>query len=275
MSTVPTITLNDGTEIPQLGLGTYQIPPADTAEATLRALEIGYRHIDTAQMYRNEAEVGEGVRRSGVDRDDVFVTSKLDNDAHGHDEALAAFDRTMDRLGLGYLDLFLIHWPMAASTDMVGTWRAFEEIQASGRVRSIGVSNFEIEHLQQLFDETEIVPSVNQIELHPYFAQSQLRSFGDEHGIVTEAWSPIARGDILDDPVVIGIADAIGRTPAQVVLRWHLQSGNVIFPKTVHLDRMRENFEIFDFELDPDVLQRIDELDRDGRQGPIPTDVER
>ena len=275
MSIVPTITLNDGVEIPQLGLGTYQIPPEDTVEATLRALEIGYRHIDTAQMYGNEASVGEAVRRSGVDRGDVFVTSKLDNDAHGHGEALAAFDRTMDRLDLGYVDLFLIHWPMATSTDMVGTWRAFEELRDSGRVRSIGVSNFEIEHLQQLFDETDTVPAVNQIEIHPYFAQNELRTFGDEHGIVTEAWSPIARGDVLDDPVVTAIADEVGRTPAQVVLRWHLQRGDVIFPKTVHPDRMRENFEIFDFGLDPDAVRRIDGLDRGGRRGPAPADVER
>ena len=275
MSIVPTITLNDGVEIPQLGLGTYQIPPEDTVEATLRALEIGYRHIDTAQMYGNEASVGEAVRRSGVDREDVFVTSKLDNDAHGHGEALAAFDRTMERLDLGYVDLFLIHWPMATSTDMVGTWRAFEELRDSGRVRSIGVSNFEIEHLQQLFDETDTVPAVNQIEIHPYFAQNELRTFGDEHGIVTEAWSPIARGDVLDDPVVTAIADEVGRTPAQVVLRWHLQRGDVIFPKTVHPDRMRENFEIFDFGLDPDAARRIDGLDRGGRRGPAPADVER
>lgn len=275
MTSVPTVTLNNGIEIPQLGFGVFQIQPEDCVAATGAALEVGYRHIDTAQMYGNEAEVGEAVRRSGVDREDVFVTSKLDNDAHGHDEALVAFERTMDRIDLGYLDLFLIHWPMAASTDMVGTWRAFEELQDSGRVRSIGVSNFEIEHLRQLFDETDVVPSVNQIELHPYFAQGELRAFDDEHGIVTEAWSPIARGDVLDDPVVTGIADAIGRTPAQVVLRWHLQRGNVIFPKTVHPDRMRENFEIFDFGLDPDVVRRIDELDRDGRQGPVPADVER
>lgn len=275
MMTVPKITLADGVEIPQLGLGTYQVPPEQTTDVTLQALEIGYRHIDTAQMYGNEAAVGDAVRRSGLDRDEVFVTSKLDNDAHGHDEALAAFDGTLERLGLGYVDLFLIHWPMAASTDMVGTWRAFGELRDSGRVRSIGVSNFEIEHLERLMDETGIVPSVNQIEAHPYFAQPELRAFGSEHGIVTEAWSPIARGDVLDDPTIGEIAHEVGRTPAQVVLRWHIQRGDVVFPKTVHGDRMRENFDLFDFGLDPDAVRRIDALDRGDRRGPNPRQVER
>lgn len=275
MSTVPMIVLNDGVEIPQLGLGTYQVPPGETADVTAAALRIGYRHVDTAQMYGNEEGVGEAVRRSGLDRDEVFVTSKLDNDAHGYDQALAAFDTTMERLGFDQLDLFLVHWPMAASTDLVGTWRAFEELRDSGRVRSIGVSNFEPEHLQLLLDETDTVPSVNQIEVHPYFAQERLRSFDDEHGIVTEAWSPIARGDVLDDDVVTEIADEVGRTPAQVVLRWHVQRGDVIFPKTVHHERMQENFELFDFGLDPDAVRRIDELDRGARRGPDPKQVER
>lgn len=275
MPTVPMITLNDRVEIPQLGLGTYQISPEETADVTLQALEIGYRHIDTAQMYRNEAGVGEAVRRSGLEREEVFVTSKLDNDAHGHDEAITAFDGTLRRLDLDYVDLFLIHWPMAASTDLVGTWRAMEELRADGKVRSIGVSNFEIHHLRRLFDETETVPSVNQIEVHPYFAQDELRAFGADHDIVTQAWSPIARGDVLDDPVLTDIADEVGRTPAQVTLRWHLQRGDVIFPKTVNPDRLRENFEIFDFGLDPDAVRRIDALDRGERRGPHPDDVER
>lgn len=275
MSTVPMIALNDGVEIPQLGLGTYQVPPGETADVTKTALEIGYRHIDTAQMYGNEAGVGEAIRSSGLDRAEVFVTSKLDNDAHGYDETLAAFDGTIDRLGLGHVDLFLVHWPMAASTDLLGTWRAFEELRDSGRVRSIGVSNFETKHLQLLFDEGATVPSVNQIEVHPYFAQGDLRAFDHEHGIVTEAWSPIARGDVLADPTIEDIAQEVGRTPAQVVLRWHVQRGDVVFPKSVHAERMRENFELFDFGLDPDAMRRIDELDRNGRRGPHPDAVER
>jgi 2,5-diketo-D-gluconate reductase A len=274
MSTVPMITLNDQVQIPQIGFGVFQIDPDETTEAVLGAFEVGYRHIDTAQMYGNEAEVGEAIERSGLDRGEIFVTSKLDNGNHGYHDAIATFDETLERLGGEYVDLFLIHWPMPESTDFVKTWQALEEIAQRGDVRSIGVSNFQPEHLQRIVDETGTVPSVNQIEVHPYFAQKDVRAFNAEHGIATEAWSPIAQGDVLDEPVLTDIGDAHGKTSAQVTLRWHIQRGDIVFPKTVTPDRMRENFEIFDFELDDAEMRRIDGLDRaDGRRGPHPNDM--
>ena len=272
MSTIPTIELNDGVEIPQLGFGTYQVSPAEATEVVGRALDVGYRHIDTAQMYGNEAEVGAAVRASGIDRGEVFVTSKLNNGFHDYDDALTAFDESIARLDIGYLDLFLIHWPLPTVSDYVTTWKAMEQMKATGKVRSIGVSNFEPEHLRRLFDETDTVPSVNQVEAHPYFAQPALRAFDRDHQIATEAWSPIARGDVLDDPVIVELAAEVGRTPAQVTLRWHIQRGAIVIPKTTHPDRMRENFGLFDFGLDPDAMRRIDGLDRGrtGRRGPDP-----
>jgi 2,5-diketo-D-gluconate reductase A len=274
MSAVPNIELNDGHAIPQLGFGVFQIHPRDTVEAVAEALRIGYRHIDTAEMYGNEREVGEAIRRSGLDRGEVFVTSKLDNSFHRRDDARRAFERTLSELGFDYLDLFLIHWPLPTlyDGDFVSTWRTLEEFRSEGRSRSIGVSNFQVEHLERLAADTDTVPAVNQVELHPYFQNEEVRAYDEEHGIATQAWSPIAQGEVLDDPVIEQVAGRHGRTPAQVVLRWHLQRGNIVFPKSATPERIRENFEIFGFELEPSEVEAIDGLDRDegGRIGPHP-----
>jgi 2,5-diketo-D-gluconate reductase A len=270
-SAVPAIRLNNGVEIPQLGFGVYQIPPEDTADAVATAFEVGYRHIDTAQMYGNEKGVGEAIARSGLDRGEVFVTSKLDNGSHRRDDALRAFDQSLGALGLDRLDLFLIHWPLPGiDVDYVETWKALEEIYAEGRVRAIGVSNFTEHHLRRLFDETGVRPAVNQIEVHPYLVQDDVRAFDAGHQIVTEAWSPIAQGRVLGDPAITAIADRLGRTPAQVVLRWHVQRGDVVFPKSVTPERVRENFALFDFELDQSAMAAITTLDRGERTGPDP-----
>ena len=272
--TVPDIKLNDGTTIPQLGFGVFQIPPGETAQAVTRALEIGYRHIDTAEGYQNEAGVGEGFRASGLARDDVYITSKLDNSSHEPDDARAAMDETLSQLGLDSVDLFLIHWPLPTlyDGDYVSTWKVMEEFKADGRARSIGVSNFQVEHLQRLEAECDVVPVVNQIELHPYFLNEEVRAYGESQGIATEAWSPIAQGGVLDDATITEIASSVGRTPAQVVLRWHLQRDSIVFPKSSTPERMQENFELFDFELDDDAMERITGLDRgeEGRTGPHP-----
>ena len=269
-TTVPLITLNDGSQIPQLGFGVFQIEPAETQDATLSAFEAGYRHIDTAEMYGNEEGVGQAVAASGIDRSEIFITSKLNNGFHERDAALAAFDRTMDLLGLEYLDLFLIHWPLPAVGNFVDTWKAMEEMKATGRVRSIGVSNFQPHHLQRLFDETGTVPSVNQIEVHPYLTQDDVRAFNTEHGIATESWSPIAQGKVLGDPAITAIADRLERSAAQVVLRWHIQRGDIVFPKSVTRSRVEENFALFDFELDAADVAAITALNRDERTGPNP-----
>jgi 2,5-diketo-D-gluconate reductase A len=267
---VPTISLNNGVEIPQLGFGVFQIKPEETATATATALEIGYRHIDTAQMYGNEREVGQAVRESGIDRGEIFVTSKLNNNRLEHDDILKAFDATMEALGFDYLDLFLIHWPLPAVADYVARWKAMEEIYAGGRVRAIGVSNFQTNHLRNLFADTEIRPAVNQIEVSPFLTQEELRAFNAEHEIVTEAWSPIARGKVSDDPVIAEIGEQHGKSPAQVALRWHIQRGDVVFPKSVTRSRVEENFAIFDFELDGGQMAAISALDRGERTGPDP-----
>lgn len=270
MTEVPTITLNNGVVIPQLGFGVYQITPDDTRQATLDALEVGYRHIDTAEMYGNEKQVGEAVAASGLARSEVFVTSKLNNGFHARDAALRAFDQTLDALGFDYLDLFLIHWPLPSIGDFVETWKAMQEISESGRVKAIGVSNFQEAHLQRLFNETSIVPAVNQIEVHPYLVQDTLREFGAAHKIATEAWSPIAQGTVLGDAVIVSIAEKADKTPAQVTLRWHIQRGDIVFPKSVTRSRVEENFAIFDFELSDDDMRSITELDRNERTGPDP-----
>jgi 2,5-diketo-D-gluconate reductase A len=265
---VPRILLNNGVEIPQLGFGVYQVPPEDTADAVRTALEVGYRHIDTAQMYGNEAGVGEAVAEFG--RDQVFITSKLNNGNHARDAALASFDRTLEALRSDHVDLFLIHWPLPDVGDFVETWHAMEEIYRSGRARAIGVSNFNPHHLRRLLAGSEVVPAVNQIEVHPYLINQEARAFGAEHGIVTEAWSPIAQGKVLTDPVIVAIAKRLGRTPAQVTLRWAIQRGDVVFPKSVTPERVKENFALFDFELSADDVAEISALDRHERTGPDP-----
>ncbi len=269
---VPSITLNDGHTIPQLGFGVFQIPPEETVAATARALEIGYRHIDTAEMYGNESEVGRAVARSGLDRSEVFVTSKLNNGFHRPDEARRAFAATLDALGFDYIDLFLIHWPLPTlyGGDFVSTWDTLIEFHRDGRARSVGVSNFQPHHLDRLRDETDLVPAVNQIEIHPYLTQDGPREYGRRHRIATEAWSPIAQGRVLDDPAITSVADGIGRTPAQVVLRWHVQRGDIVFPKSVTPGRMSENFEIFDFELGSEDMAAISVCNRNERTGPDP-----
>ena len=274
MTQVPNITLNDGNTIPQLGFGVFQIKPEDTADAVKTALDIGYRHIDTAEMYGNEKEVGEGIRASGIPRDEIFVTSKLNNSFHEPDAARKAFDTTLSDLGFDYIDLFLIHWPLPTQYggDYVSTWNTMIEFAKSGRSKSVGVSNFQVEHLERLAKETELVPAVNQIEVHPYLANDTVRKYGKDHGIATEAWSPIAQGKVLDDPVITDLAAEVSKTPAQVVLRWHIQRGDIIFPKSVTPKRVQENFALFDFELDSDAVATIDALDKgeDGRVGPNP-----
>ena len=274
MVSVPDITLNDGRTIPQFGFGVFQIKPRETAEAVTRALEAGYRHIDTAEMYGNEREVGEAVRRSGIDRSEVFVTSKLNNGFHEPDDARKAFDRTLADLDLDHVDLFLIHWPLPTlyGGDFVSTWKALEDFRSSGQARSIGVSNFQVAHLQRLAEEADVVPAVNQIEVHPYFGNEGVRAYGAAHGIVTEAWSPLDQGRVLGDPVVTQIAGRVGKSPAQVVLRWHVQRGDVVFPKSVTPDRIRENIDVFDVELTDDDMAAISALDRGeaGRRGPDP-----
>jgi 2,5-diketo-D-gluconate reductase A len=270
VDTVPSITLNNGVQIPQLGFGTFQIKPVDTKEATLGALKVGYRHIDTAEMYGNEKEVGEAIRESGLAREDLFVTSKLNNSFHAYDDALKAFDGTLSDLGFDYLDLFLIHWPLPNVGDFVETWKAMEQMYRSGRVKAIGVSNFQPHHLRRVLDETETVPAVNQIEVHPYLTQEGVRAFNAEHGIATEAWSPIAQGKVLGDPTITRIAQRLGRTPAQVTLRWHLQRGDIVFPKSVTRARVEENSDVFGFELTDQDLAAITALDRHDRTGPDP-----
>ncbi|WP_456920682.1 aldo/keto reductase [Geodermatophilus sp. SYSU D00708] len=267
---MPTIRLNNGVEIPQLGFGVFQIPPDQTAEATRTALEVGYRHIDTAQMYGNEKGVGEAVRTSGIPREEVFVTSKLNNNRQTRDDILRSFDESLAQLGFDQLDLFLIHWPLPTVSDYVARWKVMEEIYAGGRVRAIGVSNFQPHHLRNLFGATEVRPAVNQIEVHPYLANDEARTFGAEHEIVTEAWAPIAKGKVNDDPAIKEVAESLGKTPAQVTLRWHVQRGDVVFPKSVTRSRVEENFAIFDFELDQSQMAAISGLDRGERTGPDP-----
>jgi 2,5-diketo-D-gluconate reductase A len=273
-SSVPAIELNDGTSIPQLGFGVFQIPPAETAEAVTRALEAGYRHIDTAEMYGNEQGVGDAIRASGLDRSDVYVTSKLNNGFHRPDDARRAFEGTLSALGMDHVDLFLIHWPLPTryDGDYVSTWKTLEEFQRDGRARSIGVSNFQVAHLQRLAAEADVTPAVNQIEAHPYFLNDEVRTYGEAHGIATEAWSPIAQGGVLDDPAIVAIAERLDRTPAQVVLRWHIQRDSIVFPKSTTPSRIRENFELFDFELEPAEMDAVSALDRGeaGRTGPNP-----
>lgn len=270
MAPVPTITLNNGVEIPQLGFGTYQIDPDEAVKATLVALEAGYRHIDTAQMYGNEKQVGDAIHSFDAPREDVFVTSKLNNGNHDREDALGSFDETLDKLGLDHLDLFLMHWPLPDVGDFVATWRAMIEMYESKRVRAIGVSNFQAHHLERLLEETDVVPVVNQIEAHPYFSNDVVRRFATDHDIVTEAWSPIAQGDVVGDETLVRIGERHGKSAAQVTLRWHLQRGDIVFPKSTTPERVEENFDLFDFELPQEDMAEIDALDRGDRKGPDP-----
>jgi 2,5-diketo-D-gluconate reductase A len=272
VTSVPQIMLNNGKTIPQFGFGVFQVKPEDTAQAVTTALQAGYRHVDTAEGYGNEQEVGEAIAASGLDRADVFVTSKLDNASHLPDDARKAFDGTLSALGFDYVDLFLIHWPLPTryDGDYVSTWRVLEEFYRDGRARSIGVSNFQPHHLRRLHTECEIPPAVNQIEVHPYLTQDEVRAFCGEHAIAVEAWSPIAQGKVLDDPVITSIARAAGKTPAQVVLRWHIERGDIVFPKSVTPARIKENIDIFDFELSGEDVAFITALNKNQRTGPDP-----
>jgi 2,5-diketo-D-gluconate reductase A len=269
---IPAITLNNGQQIPQFGFGVFLVRPDETAAAVTAALDAGYRHIDTAQMYGNEAEVGEAIKRSGLDRSSIYVTTKLANDAHEPDDARRAFDGSLKALGFDYVDLFLIHWPLPTryDGDFVSTWNVLEELYNDGLARSVGVSNFGIGHLRRLSLETAVTPAVDQIEVNPYLTQDSLRSYCAEYQIAVEAWSPIARGRALTDPVVTGIAQRAGKTASQVILRWHIQRGDIVFPKSVNPERVRENIDIFDFELSGDDMAAIHGLNRDERTGPDP-----
>src|SRR3954471_5101297 len=272
--TVSNVVLNNETTIPQLGFGVFQVPPEETAQVTGTALEVGYRHIDTAQMYGNEAGVGEAVKASGIPRDELYITSKLNNSFHEPDAARRAFDETLTRLDLDRVHLFLIHWPLPTQYggDYVSTWRTLNEFVADGRATSVGVSNFQPAHLDRIIEETGLVPAVNQIEVHPYFTNEAARQASLGHDVKVEAWSPIAQGKVLDDDVIGEIAAAHEKTASQVTLRWHIERGDIVFPKTMREERMRENFDIFDFSLTDDQVALISALDQGeaGRTGPNP-----
>jgi len=265
-----TLTLNSGHEIPQLGFGVFEIPPEETAECVTVALEAGYRHIDTAKIYNNEAEVGQALAASALPREDVFVTTKVWNSDQGYDQTLRAFETSMGKLDIDYLDLYLIHWPVAGSDSYVDTWKAMRKLNEEGRIRSIGVSNFQRPHLEHLIDETGIVPAANQIEIHPYLAQSVVRQADIDLGIVTEAWSPLAQGTLEGDPLLEEIAGKHGRSVAEIALAWNLALGNVVLTRSTKAERIRSNIDVLDIELDDDEITRITQLDRDGRVGPHP-----
>jgi 2,5-diketo-D-gluconate reductase A len=269
-SDVPVVTLRDDVQIPQLGFGVFQVPPEDTAEAATRALMAGYRHIDTAAAYRNEAGVGQAVHAAGLERDEVFITTKCFNDDQGFQQATRALKASLGRLEMDYVDLYLIHWPVPAHDKYVETWKAFIELQEEGLVRSIGVSNFQPAHLERIIAETGVTPSVNQVELHPFLQQPGLRQEHADLGIVTEAWSPLAQGAVLDDETITQIAEAHAKTPGQVVIRWHLQLGNIVIPKSVTPERIVENFDVFDFHLTEAEMEQIKALDAGHRTGPDP-----
>ncbi len=269
-SPVPLIDLRGDEQIPQLGFGVFQVPPEDTADVTTRALLAGYRHVDTAKAYRNEAGVGQAVHAAGLERDDVYITTKCWNSDHGYEQAKRALRASLDQLEMEHVDLYLIHWPVPAQDKYVETWKAFVELQAEGLTRSIGVSNFQPPHLERIEEATGITPAVNQVELHPRFQQAGLRREHADRGIVTEAWSPLAQGAVLDDPVITRLAEHHDKTPGQVVIRWHLQLGNVVFPKSVTQERIEQNFDVFDFHLTEDEMTEIEALDAGDRTGPDP-----
>ncbi len=262
--------MNDGRQIPQLGFGVFEVPPGDTVDTVLQALKVGYRSIDTAAMYHNESEVAEAIARSGIARDQLFVTTKVWNGDHGRQETRRAFEESISRLGGDYVDLYLIHWPVPSQDRYVETWETLVELRGEGRVRSIGVSNFQIDHLERIIDETDVAPTLNQIELHPRLQQPELRSFHDQHQILTEAWSPLGRGAALEERTIRDIASSHERTPAQVILRWHIQLGNVVIPRSVNPSRIEENFQLFNFELSDEDMEAIGGLDEAERIGPDP-----
>jgi diketogulonate reductase-like aldo/keto reductase len=271
VTSVPVIELSNGVSMPQLGYGVFQVPDAETTDAVKAALEAGYRSIDTATVYGNEKGVGQAIAESGIARDELFVTTKLWNSAQGYDSTLKAFDESMRKLGLEQLDLYLIHWPTPERDKYLDTWKAFEKLHADGRVRALGVSNFQPAHLERLLDAADVAPVLNQVELHPYLQQQEVREFNAKHGIVTEAWSPLAKGgSLLGDPIIADLAVKHSRTPAQIVLRWHLQLGNVVIPKSVTPSRIAENFDLFGFTLAEEELEALTPLDRGERTGPDP-----
>jgi diketogulonate reductase-like aldo/keto reductase len=272
--TIPTVELNNGVEIPQLGFGVFQVPDDETTAAVSAALEAGYRSIDTAAIYGNEAGVGRALAASGLPREDLFVTTKLWNADQGYDATLRAFDASLAKLGLDHADLYLIHWPAPANDLYLDSWRAIESLAADGRIRAAGVSNFQPAHLQRLLDNSALVPAVNQVELHPGLQQAELRAFHAEHGIATEAWSPLAQGAVLSDPAITAITERTGKSPAQVVLRWHLQLGNIVIPKSVTPARIRQNLDVFDFQLTDVDMAAMAATDRDLRTGPHPDQLD-
>jgi 2,5-diketo-D-gluconate reductase A len=270
MPLAPTVTINDGRSVPQIGFGVWQIPDEIATDATLTAFECGYRHVDTAAVYGNEGGVGRAIAASGLPRDDLFVTTKVWNTDHGYDSTMRAMDASLGRLGLDHVDLYLIHWPCPATGDLVETWRAVLALQEQGATTSVGVSNFQAPHLRRIIDEFGVVPVANQVELHPWLPQTQIRSFDAALGIATEAWSPLASGGLIDDPVLAAIGARYGKTSAQVMIRWHLQLGNVVLPKSVTPTRIAENIDVLDFELDAGDLAAIAALENGHRTGPNP-----
>ncbi|GAA3888572.1 aldo/keto reductase [Leifsonia kafniensis] len=274
-NTVPTLTLNDGHTIPQLGFGVFKVEPTETTRIVTDALEVGYRHIDTAAIYGNEKGVGDALAASGVDRSDLFVTTKLWNDRQGTQSAFDAFDESLEKLGLDYVDLYLIHWPAPANDLYIESWKALEQIRDSGRARSIGVSNFLVPHLSRLLAETDVVPAVNQIELHPAHQQPEVTEYARRHGIAIEAWGPLGQGKypLFEETVVAVAAEAHGKSPAQVIIRWHLQVGNIVFPKSNNRARMAENFDVLDFSLTKSEVAAISALERVGRVSAHPNEV--
>lgn len=270
------VTLHNGVTIPQLGFGTYLIPNEQVADAIKHALDAGYRHIDTAQYYKNESGIGEALKASGINREDLFITTKVWNSHHGYEQTLEAFEESLERLKLDYIDLYLVHWPCPKFDKYVETYKALETLYKEGKVRAIGVCNFDIEHLERLFAECEIKPMINQVECHPYFQQKEMKRFCREHKIHFESWSPLYRGEeVLEEPIIKELAKKHGKTPAQIILRWHLQEGSIVIPKSVHPERIRKNIDVFDFTLSDEDMELIASLDRNQQRGPVPKEMHR
>ncbi|WLD93814.1 aldo/keto reductase [Alkalihalobacillus sp. AL-G] len=268
------VTLNNGLKMPQLGFGVWQVEDEEAVPVVKKAIEVGYRSIDTAAIYGNERGVGEAIRKSDVPRDELFITTKVWNTDQGYEKTLKAFDESLHKLGLDYVDLYLIHWPTPKYDEYVETYKALEKLYHDGRVKAIGVCNFDQDHLQRLLDECEVTPVLNQIECHPYFAQKELKQFGRDNDIFVEAWSPLMRGgEVMKNEVIVNLAENHGKTPAQIILRWHLQNDTIVIPKSATSSRIEENFDVFDFELSIEDMTKIDALDRNERNGPIPSEM--